>query len=187
MKIAARFDVRAATLDLQALADSAVPEAVARALNRTATSVRAQAIRQIRKSLPVTARAMRGRLRIWRASRLRRNAVIAATRDYDPPLFLFNPKWKPRQPVGATIRQPGGGRQAVAGAFLASTPYGRPAVFRRVGRARKPLKFLRASDIGLPTVAAAFLQAAADATLLTRARERFAREIANEMRRVRNG
>jgi hypothetical protein len=89
--------------------------------------------------------------------------------------------------MGATVQVPGRGRVVVPGAFVARTPYKRDAVFRRIGRERRPLKFLRASDVGLPTVSAAFLQAAADAGLQGKAREKFARELAHEMARGNRG
>ena len=180
--IGASFDTRGARLQLDALARDALPQAVARALNRTATSARADAIRAIRRELPISARSLRGRLRITGANRSRLQATVAARRDYDPPLALFSPRWRQRQPVGATVKLPGRGRQAVPGAFVARTNYGRDAVFRRVGRERKPIKFLRASDIGAPTVSAAFLQTLAEGAVLSRARARFSREMANELR-----
>jgi hypothetical protein len=180
--IRAQLDARGARVQLDDLARNALPQAVARALNRTATSARAEVIRRIRRELPISARSLRGRLRLFRAQRLRLQASVRATRDYDPPLGLFAPRWRQRQPVGATIKLPGRARQAVPGAFVARTSYGREAVFRRVGRERRPIKFLRASDVGAPTVSASFLQALADGAVVGRAQARFAREIEAEMR-----
>lgn len=182
MRVDVNIDRRRVLLQLDELAKGALPQATARALNRAVSSARAEAIRTIRKDMPLSAKSLRGRLRIFNANRAKLSAAIIARRDLDPPLGLFDPKWRQRQPVGATVKMPGKGRQAVPGAFVAQTRYGRAAVFRRVGAGRRPLKFLRASDLGVPTVSALFLQSVADGALLRKARERFARELANEMR-----
>jgi len=181
VKINLSVDTRAVTLQLDRLRANVVAPAAASALNRTATSVRADAVRSIRAQLPLPAGSIRKRLTIERASRTRLVARIVARRDYDPSLALFGPRWVQRQPGGATVKLPGRARQTVAGAFVARTRYGRDAVFRRVGRERRPLQWLRASDIGLPTVTSAFLQAGADAALLGRARDRFRAALAREI------
>jgi len=181
VKINVAVDTRAIALQLDALRDNIVAPAAASALNRTATSVRAEAVRFIRRTLPLPAKSIRNRLRVERATKASLAARIVATRDYDPPLSTFDPKWRQRQPVGASVKLPGRARQTVAGAFVARTRYGRDAVFLRVSSARTPLKFLRASDIGLPTVASAFLQAGADASVLALARERFRANFQREL------
>lgn len=182
MKADIKIDATKVRLELDQLARGAIPQAVSRALNRAATSARAEAVRAIRVDLPLPAKSLRGRLRLFPASRARLSAAIIARRDYDPPLGLFAPQWRQRQPVGASIKMPGKARQSVPGAFTAQTRYKRLAVFRRVGRQRRPLQFLRASDVGLPTLSRLFLQAAADSRVLARARERFRIELDREMR-----
>jgi hypothetical protein len=181
MKIDVGVDTRAISLQLNQLRNDILAPAAASALNRTATSVRAEAVRFIRRQLPLAAKSIRTRLTIERAAKTRLTARIVARRDYDPPLSVFGPKWKQRQPGGATVKLPGRARQGIPGAFVARTRYGRDAVFRRVGKARTPLKFLRASDVGLPTVSSAFLQAGADASVLRLARERFRANLAREL------
>jgi hypothetical protein len=181
MKIDVSVDARAVSLQLDRMRANIIGPAAASALNRTATSVRADAVRAIRASLPLPAGSIRKRLAIERATKTKLTARIVARRDYDPSLALFSAKWVQRQAGGATVKLPGRARQAVQGAFIARTRYGRNAVFRRVGRERRPLKWLRASDIGLPTIASAFLQAGADAALLGRARERFRAALAREI------
>jgi len=181
VKIDVRLDARAVSLQLDRLRDDTIGPAASRALNRTATSVRAEAVRAIRRQLPLPAKSIRGRLKIEASTRLSLTARIVARRDYDPSLGLFSPTWRQRQPVGASIKLPGKPRQSVAGAFVARTRYGRSAVFRRVGRARTPLQFLRASDVGLPTVTSAFLQAAGDAALMRLARDKFRAAFAREL------
>jgi hypothetical protein len=192
MKIDVSVDARAVSLQLDRMRANIIGPAAASALNRTATSVRADAVRSIRALLPLPAGSIRKRLAIERATKTKLTARIVARRDYDPPLGIFAPQWRQRQPVGATIKLPGKARQVIAGAFVARTSYGRPGVFRRqVGvqrgkpragrRADEKLQFLRASDIGLPTITSAFLQAGADAALLGRARERFRAALAREI------
>ena len=181
MKIDMRVDARAVTLQLDRLRADVIGPAASRALNRTATSVRAEAVRAMRRTLPLSAKSLRSRLKIESSNQRTLTARIVARRDYDPSLGQFSPTWRQRQPGGATVKLPGRPRQAVAGAFVARTRYGRDAVFRRVGRARTPLQFLRASDIGLPTVSAAFLQAAGDAALTRYARDKFRGFLAREI------
>ena len=181
MKLDVGVDVRAISLQLDRMRNDVLAPAAASALNRTATSVRAESVRYIRRQLPLPAKSIRSRLSIERAAKTRLTARIVARRDYDPPLSAFGPRWKQRQPGGATVKLPGRARQTIRGAFVAGTRYGRDAVFRRVGKARTPLKFLRASDAGLPTVTGAFLQAGADASVLRLARDRFRANFAREL------
>jgi len=176
-------DAASIRLQLDRLQGNAIPRATARALNRAATSVRDAAAKEIRKVFPLLkARSVKGRLRIKPARANFLEALIAARGDYDPPLYLFDPKWRQRQAGGATIRSGRGGRLTVAGAFTARTRYGRLAVFRREGASRRPLQFLRASDAGLPTLAGVLLQSAVQTSLASIGRARFAQVFEQEAR-----
>ena len=181
MKIDVALDARDITRQIGRLRNDVIPQAAASALNRTSTTVRAEAVRYIRAQLPLPAKSIRNRLTLQRAAKTRLMARIVAKRDYDPPLSVFGPKWAQRQAGGATVKLPGRARQTILGAFVAKTRYGRDAVFRRVGSARTPLKFLRASDVGLPTVSAAFLQAGADASIQRLTRDKFRQNLAREI------
>lgn len=182
ISIDVQFDARELRLQLDRLHDSAVDAAMARALNRTATSVRAQVSREIRTALPVSARALKKRLTIRRANRADLVATIKAGRDYDPALGNFSPRWKQKQAGGATVKLKGAGRLTVLGSFTAPTKWGGVGVYKRLTARRYPIKFLRASDAGLPTLRAAFLQAAADSGIQRLAVERFRTEYERELR-----
>jgi len=182
MKIDLAFDARAVRLQLDRIPQQIIAPAAVRALNRTLTSARSASVKKVRTALPLSAKSIRGRLALERATRSKLVAAIVAKRDYDPGLYLFAPKWRQKQPGGATIKMPGRPRQIVSGAFVARTSYGRDAVFRRIGRSRRPIKFLRASDVGLPTIASAFLQAVADGAFQRLTRDTFRRNFAAELK-----
>lgn len=169
------FGTRALQARLDALQANIAERVVVNALNRAITTVRTEAVRQAREAVQLPARSLGKRMRVGKASRARPTATLAV-RDYDPPLYLFKPRWRQRQPVGATVELRKGARQAVAGAFIAPTRYGRLAVFRREGRERSPLKFLRASDVGGPTVAEVLLENSVQRAMRRKGRETFERE-----------
>jgi hypothetical protein len=177
-----RFDTRGLRRELAGLQANLVEQTAVRALNRAIVTVRKQAGVEIRKEIPIPARSLTRRMKITRAKRGDLNAAVKL-KDYDPALGIFSPKWRQRQPIGATVKLPGKARQRIPGAFVADTRYGRPGVFRREGRARTPIKFLRASDAGLPTLGKAALQVKADGVLnrlgAKRFREEFQRDIAS--------
>lgn len=181
MKLDLQTDLRSFALRLDAM-QAEIPKAAARALNRTATTVRAQAVREIRKQVPLSARAFKARVSIERASRTTLTARVLARRDYDPALSRFTPRWRQRQAIGASVKVGMAGRQSIAGAFTALTRWGGVGVFRREGRARYPIRFLRASDIGAPTLQKAFLQATTDGAMQRLARDRFRAVLAQELR-----
>ena len=133
----------------------------------------------IRRQLGLPAKGLRKRLRIERAKRGLLVARVRA-RDYDPALSRFRVVWGRTKPVGASVALPGRGLVTVPGAFVAPTRYGRDGVFRRAGQGRYPIKFLRASDAGLPTLGAAVLQARVD--LERRGAERFRVEFERDLR-----
>lgn len=174
-----RFDDSALRRQLGRIRFDVVERSTVRALNRAATSVRAEAVKAVRKELALPAKGLRRRFVIDRARRGLWFAKVRA-RDYDPPLSRFRVVWARGRPVGASVAVPGRGLVQVPGAFVARTSYGRDGVFRRVGPSRYPIKFLRASDAGLPTVGAAVLRAKVD--LERRGAERFRVEFERDLR-----
>lgn len=180
ISIDVRFDDRALRLQIDKLHDAQVTAATVRALNRTVVTVRASSAREIRAALALPIAAIKKRLSATRATRSTLTAIIKA-RDYDPSLMRFSPRWRRGQAVGASVATTGG-RQTIPGAFTGPTTYGRLAVYRRVGRARKPIQFLRASDIGLPTLGKAFMDGRVQAALRVIARARFAQVYEQEVR-----
>lgn len=176
-----RFDDRAIALQLRALREDVIDRATVRALNRTVTSVRAEAVKRVRAVLPVAAKPVRNRLKLRRATRASLEASVRVPRDWNPSLSLFSPRWQQRQAVGATVKVGRGPRVAVPGTFTAATRYGRVGVFRRAGAQRKPIVWQRATDAGLPTLAQSFLQDEVQRAMARRARERFEAEFRREI------
>ena len=176
MKIDATIDVKAVQRELEALKPRIAERVIVASLNRAITGVRTEAVKELQRVFALRARGLRNRLRIRKATRVSPEAAIYVKRDYDPPLSYFRPKWKQRQPVGATVQLRAGQRITVPGAFVASTRYDRPGVFRRQGEARTPLVFLRSSDAGGPTLVKALLDDSANRALRGSGRQRFIAE-----------
>ncbi len=157
MRVNVTFDDRRFSVALSRFSRETINRAASRALNRAITSARAEAVRSVQAEMPLKSAAIKARLRLSRATPAKLDATIRVPKDYDPSLALFRPTWRRGQPGGAIVRI-GGGRVTVLGSFTARTRYGRLGVFRREGRSRTPLVWLRASDAGVPTLAAAFLR-----------------------------
>lgn len=176
MKLDATINVRAVQRELEALKPRIAERVIVASLNRAITGVRTEAVKELRRVFNLPARGLRNRLLIRKATRARAEAAIYVKRDYDPPLAFFRPRWRQRQPGGATVQLRAGQRTTVAGAFVATTRYGRPGVFRREGQERTPLVFLRSSDAGGPTLVKALLEDSANRSLRGSGRQRFIAE-----------
>lgn len=187
MKLDVEVNVAAISRELAALQPRIAERVTVSALNRAIAGVRTEAVRELRSTFDLPARSLRSRLLVRKATRARQEAAIFVRKDYDPPLYLFKPRWRRRQPGGATVQlRSGQGRTAIPGAFLGRTRYGRVAVFRRTGQPRsnprpgrvqdEALEFLRSSDVGGPTVAKALLEAPVNRALRASGRNRFIAE-----------
>jgi hypothetical protein len=184
VNIDVRFDPRAVLGDIQSLSRDLFDRITVQALNRAAAMARTAANREIREQFALPSRTTLKRMSLRKASRATLAAQIRV-KDYDPPLARFSPRWKQRQKIGASIQfRPKGGRQFVAGAFTAVTKGGGlksgkitgVGVYRREGLARTPIKFLRSSDIGGPTLSGVFLESAVQRAVATVARVQFEKE-----------
>lgn len=188
MKLDATINVRAVQRELEALKPRIAERVIVASLNRAITGVRTEAVKELRRVFNLPARGLRNRLLIRKATRARAEAAIYVKRDYDPPLAFFRPRWRQRQPVGASVQLRAGSRTVVPGAFVAVTVHGRPGVFRRTGQQRasknirpgrktdEELKFLRSSDAGGPTLVKALLEDSANRSLRGSGRQRFIAE-----------
>lgn len=157
-----RSDTRRIVAELRAQAAN-VTKAQARALNRTAEQLRTEAGREIRKEYNVTLRGIRAATRLVRAStrsKFPRAEVIFSGRPINLTEFgarAQNPWNEPgrqhrRRGGGVTVKvKVKGGRKLIAGAFLTVLKGGQNAgkkgVFRRVGQARYPIRFLPSLSI----------------------------------------
>lgn len=168
------------------LADKLVNQAAVRALNSTATTVRAEAARKIGREYNIKIGAAKSQMTITRANRGRVKALITAS---GRPIPLVEFDARPTGPhsggpkgrdVSVKIK---GQRKLVRAAFIATMKGGHRGVFVRVasgkGGARLPIKEL--FSLSLP---AAFSQKQIMDALLSVASERFAETLRQEMRYV---
>lgn len=169
------FDARALQRRVEGLRREVVDRVAVAALNRAIATVKTAAGREIRRELSLPAKTVSNRLRVRKATSATLEASIRA-KDYDPGLNRFSPAWKRGQQGGAVIKLPGRGRLTVLGAFTGPTRWGGVGVYRREGAGRYPIRFLRASDVGLPTFLGVLMQSAVNASLRRIGREKVTAE-----------
>lgn len=170
-RVAVQFEIRTKTL---------LDAAAIRALNRTATTVRAEATRQIRGRYNLKAGTVREQLRIERANRNRLTSAVVAS-GAPIPLYEFGARQTQK---GVTVAVKKGQRKLVRGVFIAKMPSGKIGVFGRDGRfgRRGNPKLERISmkySISLPRT---FTQRQILAALKKTAADRFRIELARELR-----
>jgi len=126
-----------------------LPLALSRALNRTITGVRTDAVKAVRAEADVSAGRVRDNVKLFRATTERLSAAVIAT-GRDIPLIHFRTRPSKPQTKGGrrpaigvtaqTFKSQGG--QVYPGSFVARVPTGHLGVFERKGRARLPIKQL---------------------------------------------
>lgn len=193
-----RFDAKQALAELSAIGEDVRDRATVRALNRTASTVRAVAAREIGKQLRGAIKIGAIKKAIWidRAKRGNLVAVVTAKGRKRIPIgeFAFT-----RTPRGLRTRAPGvggeilhaftrprGGREAVM--VRAPTPKGQtwPIVQLRRGRGSRLVPFPRPdlpiSELFVPGVPARFVEASVLSAMTRAARARFAQVLDQELR-----
>jgi hypothetical protein len=173
--------------DLQKWTDltmKAVKAAAARALNRTATSTRAEISRTVRASIPsLKASAVKDTVTIIRAKGgtdlLSQRAEIKV-KDVPVPLAAYGAKPKtvatPKgKRVGVTVKVKDA-RKPVVGAFVATVGAGHVGVFKRRGPDRLPIKELYG-----PSVAQVVRSTSVMTAILRFTRETFAKNFRSEL------
>ena len=163
--------------------------AVVRSLNRTLTTVRAEAARKIAQDYGIKVGGAKKSLRIETASRTQlKGAVVASGRPL--PLVVFSARQTGR---GVSVKVTG--RKTIPHAFIAAMKSGHRGVFVR-SRSTKPLVFrhgkgsrMRRTGRDLPiselfsvSVPAAFAQRKVSEALIAVARRRFAEVFVQEAR-----
>lgn len=123
---------RSVVTQMQGIADRTrrlVDEAHVAACNRAAVSVRAEAVRAVRRRYPgFKASAARATMQIIRATYARPTATVRV-RGRRTPLIEFSAR-QTKSGVSVRIRA----RKTVRGAFIATMPSGHRGVFQRTGR-----------------------------------------------------
>lgn len=165
-------DLRAAVARFEVNSERIIDAAAVRALNRTATTVRAEAVKRIRERYNLKAAAVRKQIRINRARRGRLVSEVLVSGRHIP-LYDFAARQVKR---GVTVRVTKQ-RKEVKGAFIATMPGGHVGVFVRRGKSRLPIREL--FSISLPQ---AFTQKQILAALRKVAAERFDIELARELK-----
>jgi hypothetical protein len=146
------------------LTQSAIRSAAARAINRAATTTRAEVARKIKDDLGLNIGVIKAAIDLDTASARDDLSTMKATLTASGkgvPLYQFSPLDRrvntPRgQRMGVTVRVKGQ-RKLVAHAFIAETRGGHVGIFVRKGRGRFPVKELYST-----TVAEAFTNRMAD-------------------------
>lgn len=184
MKVDIKFDADRVVAQLKATRTEVVDVATVRALNRTITSVRAEAARQMRADygdLPI--RVLKGMMRFIRATKRTLTATLVFSGRRIPLV-----RWGAVQtPYGVRVRR-GPSRlemfdgtpvppDALRHAFLQVSRRGVRNAWIRIGRARYPITGLVA-----PSLARNFVEGRIQAALMATARATFARNMESELR-----
>lgn len=135
---------------IQAMPDRLRERAIMRGLNRAIDSIATNSSREVRKEYNLKDRDVKAALAKHYASKVTLSGNVTF-RGRRVPLILFEARWRPGQPVGASARiRTGGGRTTYKGAFIGTHGYtGAEQVFVRVGKERYPIKILRGISIPL--------------------------------------
>lgn len=176
-KIEAQYDLSRVLLAYDDLREQYRDQAASRALNRTATTVRAEAARMIGHDYNMKISAAKGQMEIRRATK---NDLRAAVQVSGRPIPLI--EFDARQVRAGVSVKVKGTRKVVSHAFIATMKTGHKGVYVRIGppgdlAPRLPIKQLY--SLSLPV---AFTQKQIVDALLTVATERFAETMAQEVR-----
>jgi len=161
-------------------------KALVRALNKTATTAKAEAARQIRDAgYGLKIAAIKDSFSIRRASKASLVAAIRAT-GRPVPLIKYGAR-QTKKGVSVNVLQ---GRKLIAGAFIATMPSGHIGVFMRQGGTHKRVvrnglamwSGLPIKELFGPSVPAAFANKVVMAALKSVIQERFAVVLTQELR-----
>lgn len=175
-------NIREASARFAVLRRGVEDAATVSALNRTGTTVRAAASREIRNEYKLSAASVREQLKVIRASRSNLEVRVRAT-GRRIGLIDFNAR-QTRQGVTVQIKT-GGGRKLIRSAFLATMKSGHLGVFSRgryaggkfvPGRSRLPITEL--TSLSLPK---AFSNQKVMKQLVTLATETFIKNFQHEL------
>lgn len=173
MKIDVRHNLGNVELFYKTLSGNVKSKALVRTLNRTATTVRAEASRQIRERYNLKSASAKERILVRNATAETLKAVIAAS-GRPIPIAEFSARQSSR---GARFTIIKGKPQTLAHAFVATMRSGHRGVYQRRGSKRLPIA--EKYTIGVPQM---FTQRKILAALVTVAEERFPRVFEQEAR-----
>lgn len=185
IRVSVRQEIKAAVLRLEAKSRGLIDASTVRALNRTATTVRKEAAKQIRERYNIKAKAIKRQLHIIRATRQRLVAEIRASGKRIPLIEFVvgrrTPGARRRGGVKARIT-----KKVVAyrHAFIAQMPNAHIGVFERSGkfgrRGKAKLEKIR-QLVGI-SIPKAMTEKSVNAALARIAAERFKVEFERDLR-----
>jgi hypothetical protein len=171
MEIKISVDTRQVKRALKELGTRA-PQAMMRALNRTARTARTQAVRAVAKEIRLPQKDIRPMLPVIPATSKHLEAQLVAR---GRPISLMRLGARQTK-LGVIYRGPGGGPILVRSAFIARMPRAkRPSVWRRKGNPRLPIERLTASSV--PSIV---LERGIFESLRQSSRETLAKNLAHE-------
>lgn len=176
VKVDVRSDLNAVIVGLEGYRQDLIDGAVVRALNRTATTVRAEAARDIHLEYDgLKISDIKDKIAIRQATRITQRVVISVS-GRPIPIIQFDAR---QTRLGVTVKVKGA-RKLLRGAFIATMPSGHQGVFYRrgVAGARAPrLPIDQVFSISLPV---AFSNKKVMDAVVRAAKQRFPTALAQE-------
>jgi hypothetical protein len=178
IQISVKHDMHAIVVGLDNYRKDLIDGAVVRALNRTATTIRAEAARDINEEYPgLKIGAIKDKIDIQRANKITQRAIVSVS-GRPIPIVEFAAR---QTAAGVTVKVKGT-RKLLRGAFLATMPSGHIGVFYRRGPpgarvARLPID--QVFSISLPV---AFSNKRVMDAVVRAAQERFPDALSQEVR-----
>jgi hypothetical protein len=183
--VSVRGDISRALRKLDVTREQA-RKAIPRALNKTATTARAEAAREIRSAgYGLKIAAIKKSIRIIRATGSQLRAIVRAS---GKPIPLI--EYAARQTRAGVTVNVLRGRKLIKGVFIATMPSGHRGVVRRKGlTSKRVIRKGRVAYSGLPiqelfgpSVPAAFANSVVQAALISAIRKRFPEVLRQELR-----
>lgn len=180
VKIDVRHDMNAIIVGLENYRKELIDGAVVRALNRTATTVRAEAARDIHQEYQgLKIGAIKDRIDIQRANKITQRVVISVS-GRPIPIVEFDAR---QTAAGVTVKVKGT-RKLLRGAFLARMPSGHIGVFYRRGFAGHRAGRLPIDQVFSISLPVAFSNKKVMDAVVRSAQERFPDALSQEVRFV---
>ena len=160
---------------LKDIPQDVIPLATSRALNKTAQAVQTVAIKAISADIGVKQSVIRPTLRLDKAHRNRLSARVNVIDVKRFSLMMIDPRAK-QTAQGVSYRGQGG-RRLIAHAFIATMKSGHRGIFKRLGKARLPIRELE--GVSVYTV---FLKPPIQAAMQMQACNRWSGNLLHELR-----
>jgi hypothetical protein len=176
VKIDVRSDLNAIIVGLEGYRKDLIDGAVVRALNRTATTVRAEAARDIHDEYSgMKISDIKARISVQQATRITQRVLISVS-GRPIPIIQFDAR---QTKLGVTVKVKGT-RKLLRGAFIATMPSGHQGVFYRRGFAGSRAPRLPIDQVFSISLPVAFSNKKVMDAVVKAAKERFPGALAQE-------